>query len=338
MMLTHCHLCLSLFHITVLVCGLLLPPKAQPAYFALRAFNAELASIKDGHNRQKTSSNWQSTTDYSTTLAMQLRMQWWQDALASIYDQQQQQSNATASASFKESPLQSFVTFQSNPVVRQLQLATNHYQWTRRFLERLIDARFEDLELQQYNSVEQIIHYSEETVSSLLYLTLEVMVEEEKISFTPDQQAAADLCLSHAGIGVGLATTLRATPFRFVQGECPLPAELFPPNFPFKEVMEKLVDDGNASTSLDASETQLLNEAIRHVANEALVNLHQVRSLQGSVPKPVRACLLPVVPAMVYLEKLQAANYNLFEPKVMHDPTRLRLLLFLARTWLTGVV
>jgi hypothetical protein len=49
-------------------------------------------------------------------------------------------------------------------------------------------------------------------------------------------------------------------------------------------------------------------------------------------------CLLPVIPSIVYLERLEAANYNIFEPTVIHDPTRLKMLLLLARTWLTGVL
>jgi hypothetical protein len=60
-------------------CGLLLPARYRDAYFALRAFNVEIASIKD-QNRSSSSSS------PGSALALQLRMQWWRDAVASLYE------------------------------------------------------------------------------------------------------------------------------------------------------------------------------------------------------------------------------------------------------------
>ena len=97
-------------------------------------------------------------------------------------------------------------------------------------------------------------------------------------------------------------------------------------------------DDKAVASVLSESDAAIVDEAVRHVASEALAHLQKARSLQGSVPKHLRLCLLPVIPSTVYLERLEAANYNIFDPQVIHDPTRLRLLLLLARTWLTSVL
>jgi phytoene/squalene synthetase len=99
------------------LCGLLLPASWKQPYYAIRALNAELATVP------------KSKSDH----ALQLR----------------------------------------SPVVRQLAIANKQCQFTRRFLERLIDARENDLSKRQYQTVDELILYAEDSVSSILYLTLE---------------------------------------------------------------------------------------------------------------------------------------------------------------------
>jgi phytoene/squalene synthetase len=96
--------------------------------------------------------------------------------------------------------------------------------------------------------------------------------------------------------------------------------------------------DEAEAIDLSPEDAASLDDAVRFVADQATTHLQQARSLQGSLPKPGRLALLPVIPAMVYLNRLQAADYNILDPRVGHDPTRLKLLLLLARTWMTGVL
>jgi hypothetical protein len=140
---------------------------------------------------------------------------------------------------------------------------------------------------------------------------------------------------SYAGIGIGLTTSLRATPFRLVYGEVPLSADLFPTAFAYDSVLRA----HESGESIPPSDVAVWEEAVRQVAHEAILYLSQAQNLQGRVPKSSRACLLPVVPAWHYLGHLQKAKYNLFDPKLLQQnpKTRLSLLLLLGRTWLTGV-
>lgn len=139
-----------------LVCGLLMPQKARRAYFAIRAFNAELASVKDSYNIRKGGQ----ARETSATFALQLRMQWWRDAIDQIYGSDPP-TNAIS------------ISCWQNPVVRSL-YASNEETWlTKRFLERLIDAREADLDINQYSTLQDLANYCEESVSSLLYLSLE---------------------------------------------------------------------------------------------------------------------------------------------------------------------
>jgi hypothetical protein len=66
-----------------------MPSSSRQAYFALRAFNVEIASIKDasrsmGRSRADTDNDDFVTGDSS--MASRLRMQWWKDGIAEIYD------------------------------------------------------------------------------------------------------------------------------------------------------------------------------------------------------------------------------------------------------------
>jgi hypothetical protein len=72
-------------------------------------------------------------------------------------------------------------------------------------------------------------------------------------------------------------------------------------------------------------------QEVASVANSALVRAQQT---QGDIPKSAKMVLLPMIPAQLYLQALQANDYNVFQPM---DQRRLRLLLLLARSWSTGV-
>jgi NADH dehydrogenase [ubiquinone] 1 alpha subcomplex assembly factor 6 len=316
---------------------LLLPAAARPAYFALRAWNVELASIKDSHHhrqRQSTTSGMNNDTNNSSgsggippTLALQLRMQWWRQAIAAIYNDE---STTAQSSSSSDTLLLNLATSHwHSPVMRALDRAHQDVQWTRRFLERLLDAREMDLELRQYGTLDESLAYAEDTVSSALYLTLEIVqVRDDR----------ADETASLAGRGIGLVTLLRALPYRLAQGEYTLPASLLRRDFPYHQVLPTYLalDDKEVGEVLSESDALAMLEAIRHVAHVASEHLAQARRLQGQVPSRGKGCLLPVVPALSYLSKLEQAQYNVFG--VTSAPTdRLMLLLRLARTWATGV-
>lgn len=334
----------------VAVCGLLMPAASRDAYFALRAFNAEVASIKDGHHVRSSSSSSgmappEPTSGVPPTFALQLRMQWWRNAVDAIYSADDDEDDDDNASSSKQRPDPSSlasslsVSCWNSPVVRSLDRANAQIQWTRRFLERLLDARAADLELRQYDGVDDCAAYAEETVSSLLYLTLEC---------TGVRDDAADSVASHAGIGVGLATLLRATPHRLAHGggggnEVPLPADLFRPDFPYHQLRQLQSHGARSSQNDDAVLTEadalLFRAAVAHVARLAARHLVEARERQGSVPSAGRVCLLPVIPALTYLSRLERADYNLFDPAVTAgSPTdRLKLLLRLGRTWATGI-
>jgi len=156
------------------VCGLLMPKRAQQSYFAIRAFNAELASVKDGSSlrRRGVGAGFGGGETTAATLAMSMRMQWWREAVGTIYGDDASSRHRTGS-SVDPALVNLSISCWHSPVVRALDRANRESTLTRRFLERLIESREADLEVTQYLTMEESVNYAEHSVSSLLYLSLE---------------------------------------------------------------------------------------------------------------------------------------------------------------------
>lgn len=117
-----------------------------------------------------------------------------------------------------------------------------------------------------------------------------------------------------------------------MHGELPIPADLLYPGFPYNQLLQQ--PDDRHLMDEDAS---MFKDAVKQIAYTASVHLAEARDHQSKIPRQGKASLLPVVPAFHFLSKLTAVDYNLFDPK-LNDQSRLRVLLLLARTWLTGVI
>jgi len=263
------------------------------------AFNAEIASIKDSRLN---------ALDVSSVTPSRLRMQWWREALESIYGDDEEERRF------------------SHPVVRSLCVAAKEKGLTRRFLERMIDARDADLDVLQFPTLGDAVVYGEETVGSLLYLSLECAgVRDGK----------ADTAASHVGAGMGIVRTIKSTPFRANRGEMAVPADLTQKY----NVTPSHVIHGTVRTNNDhaLSQSNPLQMAVREMANEARRHFAAARALQSDLGNEARLCLLPAAAGILYLNSLEKQHFDLFHPQVNADADGLKLLLTLCRTWLTGV-
>jgi Squalene/phytoene synthase len=174
-------------------------------------------------------------------------------------------------------------------------------------------------------------------------------LENKLKNSSPEAEAIA----YHAGVGIGLSTSLRSTPFRSMHGEIPIPQELLRRNFPYEQVFRSLYDDddddansGNSQSqkpnnSIEESDRQMFFEAIEYMSQTAMEQFQIARSLQSRIqPNFAKPCLLlPIIPSLHYLQKLQGVRYNVFH-SLLADPNaqRLKLLFLMSRTWLTGVL
>jgi phytoene/squalene synthetase len=167
--------------------GLLMPKEAQRGFFAVRALNVELARVAE--------------QVHGNELSAQLRFQWWRD----LVDYAFTGSNGVAQCA-------------GHPVAKELRLAVqNSSMITRRWLDRMIDAREEDLTLVQPSSIADMEDYAEKTASSLFLVQLELLGIRDD---------AADHVASHLGKSVGLSTSLNALPYLHMYDIIRLPRDV----------------------------------------------------------------------------------------------------------------
>lgn len=131
--------------------GLLVPRMYRDAYFAIRAYNVEIATIKDQMS--------------GNAAAGRIRFQWWRDAIETM-------DNGKTVANLQQ------------PIA----LAMSHYcikhGLSRRWLERSLDARQRDAMQNQPENLDDLENYAEKGHSSILYLLLESMdVRDENTNF-----------------------------------------------------------------------------------------------------------------------------------------------------------
>ena len=342
------------------LCGLLMPSSSREAYFALRAFNVEIASIKDaskligGRSRPSPSSSGGGgpfdmdnelgeSQGGDTTLPSRLRMQWWRDAIADVYDNK---SNDAASPSSQDPIIRSLTSSRKfNPTLRSLTHAIETHGLTYRFLRRIMEAREEDLSITQYEKRRDVAQYGEDTVSNILYLSLETVGVRDDES---------DKVASDIGVGLGVLTALRSTAFRASQGECSIPLDLATKHDISMDTLyqawDASINDGDKdSEQLEqaAAAKESLRGATMEMVEMASFHFHRARENQGKVPKEGRMCLLPAVCGLKYLDSLNECNYDVLHPVLvgggddaaavaLERRRKLSLMMMMGRTWLTG--
>ncbi|GMF21459.1 unnamed protein product [Phytophthora fragariaefolia] len=212
-------------------------------------------------------------------------MQWWRERIYNLYE--------VSALPGSERPQQSTL------LLRGLDKAVQEHDLTRRWFERMLDARDQDLDREEVQSLHELEVYAEQTASSLLYLTLECLGVRDD---------TADRVAGHAGVAIGLATLLRGTAYHTSRQQSYLPEDL----------MNKhgvTVDD-----LLAAVEVPKLGEKVApvvfDVACRAMEHLHQARSLRKDLPSESRSAFLPLISSSLYLKELEAANFNAFAPEL----------------------
>uniref|UniRef100_A0ABM5GC62 NADH dehydrogenase (Ubiquinone) complex I, assembly factor 6 isoform X2 n=1 Tax=Pogona vitticeps TaxID=103695 RepID=A0ABM5GC62_9SAUR len=120
------------------LCSLLLPAESRHSAFALRAFNVELAQVKDS---------------VSQKIIGLMRIEFWRKAVEDMYH--------------NDPPHQ--------PVAIELWKAIRRQKLTKMWLMKIIDEREKNLDDRPYRDISELEKYAENTQSALLYLTLEML-------------------------------------------------------------------------------------------------------------------------------------------------------------------
>lgn len=160
---------------------------------ALRAFNIELASIRES---------------VSNTDIGRMRMQFWRDSLDKVFagiPPQQPVALALAHA------------IQEQELHRLHRNSSEDTTMSLIWFKRIITEREQNLSDPQFMTLNQMESYCENTFGSLLYLQLES---------AGVKSLEADHAASHLAKAMGIATMLRAFPFHMHQNRMVIPAEI----------------------------------------------------------------------------------------------------------------
>lgn len=132
--------------------GSFLPSSARDSFFAMRALNIEVASVRDAARGNK--------------VAGHLRMGFWKDFVDKVY--------RVANATEKGVPVAPEDKI-AHPLFEPVLKSVLSHRHTRRWLDRMIDARDKDIDGIPFKTMDDLELYSEHTATSMLYLTLEAL-------------------------------------------------------------------------------------------------------------------------------------------------------------------
>jgi NADH dehydrogenase [ubiquinone] 1 alpha subcomplex assembly factor 6 len=239
---------------------------------AVRAFNIELSRIPAV------------VSDHKIAL---MRLQFWDDALVKMFDKNQ-------------------TKLPEHPVVNELSVVIKKSKLTKRYFDRLIAAR----KIQNLNfiSTKQMENYAEETVSSVLYLLLEILGV---------RNVHADHAASHLGKAQGITNILRSIHIQTTRSQyLPVPQEILMQHGVSQEKFIRSPEDKGVS------------DVVFDVATLAHQHLEKSLNLMSKIPKESTVCFLPAVATQRYLERLRRANFNLAEKSLTVRDNLLPLALY----------
>ncbi|KAL8525187.1 hypothetical protein ACS0TY_014711 [Phlomoides rotata] len=246
------------------LCLLELPPNMRKPAFALRAFNVETARAMDV------------ASDPRIGL---MRLLWWQESIDKIF------SNKLI----------------EHPVAQALSSVISEHKVSKSWLKRSIEARINDAKRDLTDipeSVEELERYAEDTMSTILYSTLEA---------GGIRSTAADHAASHIGKASGLVLLLKSLPYHASQNR------VFP-YIPSKIAEKHGLLVNQSDIRIDSREG--LSGAVFDVASVANAHLEKARELSGNVPSEARRVLLPAVPTGVVLDSLSRVQFDVFDPRL----------------------
>ncbi|KAM7462760.1 hypothetical protein LguiA_030881 [Lonicera macranthoides] len=249
------------------LCLLCLPPNMRKAAFALRAFNVETSRAMD------------IASDPKIGL---MRLLWWQEATDKIFTNK----------------------LIKHPTAQALAAVTTEHKISKSWLKRSVEARIKDAQREDSEipqTIEELEKYAEDTVSTILYMTLQSGGIRSTI---------ADHAASHIGKASGLLLLLRSLPYHASRDRMfsYIPAEV-------AEKHGLLVKDGGR-VGIPADSREALCGAVFEMASVANAHLKKARELAGTVPAEARPVLLPAVPAQAILDTLSRVQFDVFDPRL----------------------
>ncbi|XP_053678056.1 NADH dehydrogenase (ubiquinone) complex I, assembly factor 6 homolog [Anopheles nili] len=254
------------------LCTLLLKNPERRSALAVRAFNVEVAKV---------------SAKVSAGNVGVMPLKFWDDTVGTLYRDHG-------------------INAPEHPVIHELRRAINEHKLTKMYFQRLVSSRT-NANL-NFLTVKQLEDYAEHSVSSVLYLLLEVHGM---------RNVQCDHAASHLGKAQGIVNLLRSIPYQTRRNAVPIPQEIL---MAHGVNQERMVRNRKDDKGVEEVTFSLASVAFRH--------LETAKGLMKTVPRPVKPIFLPSVVIERFLHRLRLANFHLTDPNVMRTDSLLPLVLY----------
>lgn len=264
------------------LCLLHLPPTMRKAAFALRAFNVETARAMDVASDPKIGL---------------MRLLWWQEAIDKMFSNKKIE----------------------HPTAQALSSVISEHKISKSWLKRSVEARIKDASREENDipeTIEELEKYAEDTVSTLLYTTLQA---------GGIRSTAADHAASHIGKASGLLLLLKSLPYHANRGR---QISYLPTKVAMNHGL--LVKQGGR-LEIQVEPSERLSDAVFEMASVANIHLQKARELAATIPKEAFPVLLPAIPAQVLLDSLRRRQFNVFDSRLAQGVMGISPLWFLLK-------
>ncbi|XP_025778266.1 NADH dehydrogenase (ubiquinone) complex I, assembly factor 6 isoform X3 [Puma concolor] len=174
------------------------------------------------------------------------------------------------------------------PVAIELWKVKAKCYFKKKFFFNVYSYREKNLDDKPYRNIQELENYAENTQSSLLYLTLEILGVKD---------LHADHAASHIGKAQGIVTCLRATPYHGSRRRVFLPMEIC------------MLHGVSQEDFLRQNQAKNVRDVIYDIASQAHLHLKHV-ALED------------------YLKKIQQVDFDIFHPSLQQKNTLLPLSLY----------
>ncbi|KAF9433432.1 NADH dehydrogenase (ubiquinone) complex I, assembly factor 6 [Entomortierella beljakovae] len=261
------------------LCTQFFPQHQKATQMALRAFNIELASIRES---------------VSNTDIGRMRMQFWRDSLEKVFAGTPPQQPVALALAYAIQEQEQHHQKQHHDQLGRSSVADTEMSLI--WFKRMITEREQNLSDPQFMTIGQMETYCENTFGSLLYLQLESVGVKS---------LEADHAASHLAKAMGISTMLRAFPFHMHQNRMIIPAEITAKHNLSQEALFR-----------NPTITPALQDATLEVATAAHVHLATAQSYMDNLPGSALPVLMAGIPAESYLNRLQEADFNPLAPGI----------------------
>ncbi|XP_014210744.1 NADH dehydrogenase (ubiquinone) complex I, assembly factor 6 [Copidosoma floridanum] len=182
-----------------------------------------------------------------------------------------------------------------NPTHLELHRVLQENKLSKHYFKRLIEARFNQLSNSIFINLESLEKYAENTVSSVYYLILEAQGTKD---------VHTDHYASHLGKAHGIVTLIRSVPYNAQKRKMVLPQDIL------------MKHNVSSESIFQGKSTKELRDVVYDVSCRAKQHFDKALSMKKQIKKESRIIFLSSTIVGNYLEKLQRADFDIFDPKL----------------------